>query len=722
MSAPPSLSSAENAPMTAGHLNRMLRPTSVAFVGASVNPAKVGGRRWLSMAAAGFPGPLYPVHPTANEIGGHPAYRSIGDLPGRIDLAVVAIRPDLVEGVVEACAARDVAGVVVITGGFGEQSPSGRELELRLRERLARIGARMIGPNCAGIFSAAARVNVTGMELPSGPVALLTQSGNVLLDAAHHARRTGIGFSHAISVGNAVDLRSPELLEFLLADSATRAIVIYLEGWLNGEARAFCDVVQKGTHKKPVILLQPGDTEAGRRAALSHTGSLAVESRIAEGAFAQSGILRAPTIDDAWRLAGALATMPCLQKPTICVASDGGGHATLACDALERDGLLAPVFDEELKASLRTMLPVRCPLSNPVDYAGLAEEEPAIVAETLDRCLADAGIGGALLAGHFGGYHRLAGPVVGPPEIAAAKRIGEIMWVHKKPIVVHSVYAEDSEPAVAAMRQAHVPVVRSIASATFLLRGMKDWAALAASARRRGSPTRPSVNATKAKEILAACSSNLLLEPDVYQLLASYGLPTPRSVVVRDPQSCAKAVRTLGKPAALKIVSGAIVHKSDVGGVILNVNRKEAAREFDRLLKVAAAAGDSQGAVLVTPMAGKGTEIVLGALKDPHFGPVVMIGIGGVLVEILRDVVFAMAPLDRDHALSMLERIKASALLNGYRGQPPVERQKLADCLVRLSHLIVDYPEISEVDINPAVCAADGVTILDARIVVSRSV
>ena len=237
------------------------------------------------------------------------------------------------------------------------------------------------------------------------------------------------------------------------------------------------------------------------------------------------------------------------------MASDGGGHATLACDALEREGISVPLLGEGLQSSLRAVLPARCPVMNPVDYAGFAEEQPAVIAETLDRCLADDAIGGALLAGHFGGYHHLAGPEIGPPETAAAKRIGEIMNARAKPIVVHSVYAEDDEPAIVALREVHAPVVRSLASAASLLRGMKNWALLAARQFPDRPPDRPPVDFARAAAILKASTAGPLLEPDAYQLLEAYGLPAPRSVVVNDPGACATTVAALDRPAALKVVS-----------------------------------------------------------------------------------------------------------------------------------------------------------------------
>ena len=430
--------------------------------------------------------------------------------------------------------------------------------------------------------------------------------------------------------------------------------------------------------------------------------------------------MRAATIDDAWRLAGAIALAPPLRTPAICVASDGGGHATLGCDALERVGLEAPALGAVLQAKLRDVLPERCPVANPVDYAGQAEEEPALVAETLDRALADDSIGGVLLAGHFGGYRQLAGPAVEAPELEAARRIGRIAQTRGKPVVIHSVYAEDDEPAIVALRSAHVPVVRSLASAAILMRGMADWAAIAAWRASRTTAPRIEVDARAAAATLSALKSGPVLEPTAYRLLETYGLPVPRCVLVRETEACRKAVESLHRPAALKVVSRAIVHKSDVGGVILNVEPAAAAEAFGRLRAVAAAAGDPDGAVLVTPMADPGTELVLGAIRDPHFGPVVMIGIGGILVEAIGDVVFGTAPLDVATAHAMLGRIKASALLDGYRGRAPVDRQRLAEFLARLSQLVSDHSDIAEIDINPALGGANGIAILDARVIVAR--
>ncbi len=695
----------------ASALGRILRPGSVAFVGASASPVKVGGRRFLTLARGGFQGALYPVSPRA-EVAGLRAYPNIADLPETPDLVVIAIAPDAVDAVVQACAAKGVGGVVVITGGFSEHSAEGLAQERGFVAALGQAGARMIGPNCAGLYSAAGRVNVTGMAIPAGPIGLITQSGNVLLDTAHRARRSGIGFSHAISIGNGADLRAPELLAFLLDDPDTAVALVYVEGWRDGEARAFCDVVRRHPRTKPVIVLKPGDTEAGRRAVASHTGALAGEARVADGAFEQAGILRAASLEQAWNLAEALTRAPPMRLGTVAVAADGGGHATLGCDALEAAGLKVPVFGAALQAALLDVLPARCPVANPLDYAGYAEEKPEVVATTLARCLAEDAVGAVLLAGHFGGYHRLAGDAVANDECAAAERLGEIARAAGKPIVVHSVYAEDDEPAVRLMRLGGVPVLRGLADAAAVLSGLHRWA------RYRELPltlAEPPVASS-----LAHLPEGALPEPAARALLAGRGMAMPESIVATDAAACTAAVARLGVPVALKIVSPAVLHKSDVGGVLLDVTTAAAAGGFARLHAVGVAAGDPAPAVLVTPMVPAGTELVIGAVRDPNFGPVVMLGLGGVLVELLRDVVFRLAPVSPADAAGMIGALRGAALLAGYRGRAGVDEAALVAVLVAVSRLMADEPEIAEIDINPMIAGPAGLVAVDARLVIAR--
>lgn len=696
-------------------VTRLLKPRSLAFVGASDSPVKVGGRRWLSMIGVGFSGPLYPVHPTRDSVAGFKAVRSLSEIPGEVDLVVIATPPQSVDGVIEDCVRKSVAGAIVITGGFGEHSQEGRDAEQNMARRLRAIGARMIGPNCAGIFSAPGAVNVTGMVIPKGPIGLITQSGNILLDLAHRARASGIGFSHAVSTGNGVDIRPPELLDFMLEDPDTKAVIVYVEGWLEGEARLFCDIARRNPAHKPIIVLKPGETEAGMRAVMSHTGSLAGEMRIAEGAFSQSGILKAASIDDAWQLALALGSLPPLRQRTLGVASDGGGHATLGCDAAALAGFDIVPFPANLKARLGSMLPERCPTANPLDYAGYAEEKPAVVAASIETCLAAPEMGAMLLAGHFGGYHHLAGPSIRDEEIAAAHALGDAMRKHGKPIVVHSVYAQDSETAVDAMRAEGIPVLRSLPEAARILEGLARHADMAQAGADAAEETESP--AFDCAGILARrMQDGVVLESDAREVMRAYRLPIAAEQLVDNAADCRAAVERFG-PSALKIVSGKIVHKSDVGGVILNVGPDSAAAAYERLIAIGKQAGDAQAKVIVSPMIGKGTEFILGAFRDANFGPVVMLGIGGVFVEVLHDVVFRLAPLSLAEAENMVASLRSHALLDGYRGSAPVDRIALAKAVRQLSHLIVRESAISEIDINPLIANADGLNIVDVRII-----
>ncbi len=384
-------------------LDRFLNPRSVAVIGASTVPHKAGGRRWRSMVDAGFHGPLYPVHPSATEVLGRKAYRSLRDLPGPVDLAVILVRPDLVPPTIAECALLHVPAVIVITAGFGETGPAGKAVEREMVAQLRAAGSRMIGPNCAGLYSASGRVNALGWSAPAGPIALLSQSGNMALTFVQFAREKGLGFSKLITVGNAADIRIPEYVDYLLGDPDTRVIVAYLEGFEPSEGRDLVALLRAHPAAKPLVVLKPGETESGRRASLSHTGALAGHHRVVAAALRQAGALQVRDSEEAWDAAMALALLPPMHPPSVVVISDGGGHATIVCDAADRAGLAVPELSPETRDELRRLLPPRSAVINPVDFAGVAEEEPEVVPLVLDACLGDPSIGGAILAGHFGG-------------------------------------------------------------------------------------------------------------------------------------------------------------------------------------------------------------------------------------------------------------------------------------------------------------------------------
>ncbi len=697
-------------------LDVFFNPASAAVIGASTVPHKAGGRRWRSMVEAGFAGPLYPIHPTAREILGRTAYPSLRAVPGPIELAVVLVRPDLVGAAVDDCVARGVRGIIVITAGFGETGPDGKRVERSFAETLRRAGARMIGPNCAGLFSASGRVNALGWGVPAGPIAVISQSGNMALTFAQLARRKGLGFSKLVTVGNAADLRIPEYLDYFFGDPETRVVVAYLEGFAPDEGRALWELMRTHPSPKPMVVVKPGATESGRRAALSHTGALAGEHRVVEAAFRQCGVIQVAETDDAWDVATALAQAPPLSPPAIVVVSDGGGHATIVCEAADRLGVAVPPLGAATRAALAAILPPRSAIANPVDFAGLAEEEPEVVPRVLDACLDDPAIGGVILAGHFGGYVKIATPELGRREEAAAQNILGVVRRHGKPVVLHTIYAGEDLPSLAAFRAAGLPIYGSLEASAKAMAALRAPPGRGRATARHSAPDRAAVARVLAQAVGA--ERRLLLEPEARALLACYGVPVPAHRVATTPAEAAAAARALGGPVAMKLIAPDLAHKTEAGGVLLNVAPDDAGAAHRRLIARLPPDG-GPARVLVAPMVTDAVEAVVGAFRDPQFGPVVMVGLGGVWVEALGDVAFRLAPLDAADARAMIDEIRGRALFGALRGRPARDVDALVDVLVRVGELIVERDEVAEIDVNPLFLLAHGAAVGDARVVLA---
>ena len=701
-------------------LDAIFNPRAVAVVGVSNAMHRFGGRRFRSLIEGGFKGPLYPVHPTTPEVLGHKTYPSLRELPQPVDLVVIMVRADHVEAIIDDCVALRIPGVLVLTGGFGETGEAGRERERALADRLRAAGGRMVGANCAGLFSGSGQVNVLGWRtVPEGPVALISQSGNMARTFAQKARAHGVGFSKIISIGNAADLKPADYIEYLFADPATKVILAYLEGFGRGEGRAFFELLRVHPRPKPVIVLKPGVTPSGRRAALSHTGTLAGENRIVDAALRQCGALRAADSDEAWAAAMALVSLPTMRSSGVVVVSDGGGHATIVSDAAARAGLTMPDLSARTQSALAELLPPRSTMNNPVDFAGKAEEEPQVIPRVIDVCLADEGIAGVILAGHFGGYFKDRTEETAQRELAASHALAAAIAKHGKPFVLHTVYGYERLPALEPLREAAVPIFESLELSAralgFAWRESLYSQCNRATAARSLRRDRAAVDAILRK---AEGVPRRLAEPEARALLALYAVPVPPFRVALTAGEARAAAKEFAVPVALKLISPDLVHKSDSGGVLLNINGANAAAQgFQALIETAARLRASAARVLVTPMISGGVEVVVGALRDEQFGAVVMCGLGGIYVELLDDIVFRVAPIDTAEAIEMIGELRSAKIFGGYRGRPPVDIQAWAAVLVRVSELINDLPEVTELDINPIFVNAGGAAIADARVV-----
>ena len=702
-------------------LENFFHPRSIAFVGATEDETKLGGRRYRSLVEGGFSGEIHPVHPHAKTVRGLTAYRRILEVPNSIDLAVIVVPHDAVQAAIADCAVRTIPAVMLISSGFGEIDAEGRRIEAEMASQMRQVGGRMIGPNCAGLFSAAAGINLGGAEVPSGPVALVSQSGNLLLDFNLRARSTGLGFSRQVAIGNAADLDGVDLIADSLNDPHTRVVLAYLEGFGEGRGRALVDLVRGHPANKPVVLLKPGRSEAGKLAAITHTGTLAGEDKVADAALRQAGILRAPGIAEAWEMVDALCRCLPLTGNRIALVSDGGGHATILADTLGLAGFTLPRFGTPTQQALAAFLPTRAAIANPLDFAGVVESDPSILPTALEVCLADAGIDAIVVAGHFGGYHRIGGAELEAEEIAAAEAVAALATRAKRVVVFQSIHADTPTKSLDILRQAGIPVSRSPENAACALVALREVGLTGQPSLPNKEPSFPGGFRDRAMALLCrADPSGALAEPETRDLLVAAGFDIPESLTVARAD---EAAEVLWAKVALKLIVPGLVHRSDSGAVLLNLNGKEEIRRgAAELFNRCSDAECTKARLLVTPMIEPGLELLCGAFRDPQFGPMIMVGLGGVQVEAMDDVVIELAPLNHDQALQLIARIRAQPLLDGHRGAAAVDRDQLAKLLTKLGDTMQALPVLSEIEMNPVIVTAGGLQMADARASVSLEV
>jgi acetate---CoA ligase (ADP-forming) len=712
-------------------LHPVFYPASIAVVGASKDQTKRGFRSIQKLIEDGFPGPIYPVHPRETSILGRPAYPMLAHIPGPVDLALICTPARAVPDVIAQCGEKGVKGAVVLAGGFAEAGPEGAELQARMIQAAEKGGVRIIGPNTSGIFNTHARANIVGFShLRPGGIALLSQSGNMALSLVTEAQANGhVGLSVYVGIGNESDVRFHEYLEFLRTDPKTEAIVAYVEGLKDG--RKFLDALRKVTREKPVVIYKSGRTHAGRKSAQSHTGALAGDYAVSAGVLKQAGAVLARKSDEILSLAESLSLLKPLRSRRIAVLADGGGHATIAADVLTEHGLQVAVLESSTRSRLAAILPPSAAVANPVDVAGGTDSNPAVFAECAELLLADPGVDALLVTGLFGGYAVRFAASLAEVELETSRRIADLHRQHGKPVMVHSLYGSlyaDLRPRpLSLIRELGIPVHDSLELSVRCLEALAEWgdARSAPNASHAGDLPR----APRFESVLQTCRREhrrVVLEHEARQALEEVGVPmlAPARLVSTADEAVAAFNGLGGVPVAMKIVSKDIIHKTDAGAVKLGLSNEASIRDAHTSIMANAreytrshsGADPVVSGVLVTPMApAGGVQVIIGVVRDATFGPVLMFGMGGILVEVMKDVVFRSLPMDEADAMSMLEEIRAAKILDGVRGAPAVDKQALVRLMLAVSRLCTAFPEIAELDLNPVMAYPDGVGILDAR-------
>ena len=699
----------------------LLRPRSVAVIGASRKRLTVGGEIFHNLLSHGFNGPVYPVNPTADVVHSVHAYPSIADIPGEVDLAVLVVPAKHAVATVEQCAHKGVKAAIVISAGFKEIGGEGTEREDEL-VRLSRAhGIRLLGPNCLGVMNSAPGISLNatfaGTFPKSGSVAFLSQSGAlgaVVLDLAADRR---IGLSSFVSVGNKCDISGNDLLEYWEQDERTKVILMYLESF--GNPRKFVQIARRVGRTKPIIAVKSGRTAAGSRAAASHTGSLAGGDAAVNALFRQAGVIRVNTTEELFNTAMLLSSQPVPRGRKVAILTNAGGPGILAADACESLDLEVAPLSEATQADLAAFLPAEASLRNPVDMIASATPEQYGKA---GRLLLEDDAVDMLLA------------IFVPPLMTetrdVARAIARAAVNTDKPVVTCLMGAQgflDGLTAGDTPEQREIPSYRfPEAAARALSRAANygQWLSVA------DSPV-PAVeiDIDLAEHTVAACRHVVesddkpvwLGASDVPRLLEAYGIPTPPSAVATSAEQAAELARDMGYPVVLKVVSDRITHKTDVGGVVLDRrNDDEVKRGFDTIVAQSWSQdlADTVQGVLVQKYLSEGIEAVVGVTQAPLFGPLLMFGLGGAYVELVRDVVFRLHPLTEHDISSMIRGVRSAQLLSGYRGKPGGDEEAVADLLARVSRLVEDVPELLEMDLNPVkiLPPGEGVVVVDARV------
>ena len=698
------------------NLNEFFNPHSIAVIGASREKGKVGYEILVNIIRGGYKGTLYPVNAKADTIEGLRCYPDILAIEACPELAIIVIPAKAVVGVMEQCATKGVKAVIVITAGFREIGEEGMQLERDVAQIAHNNNMRMIGPNCLGLLAPSNRLNASfGGDLPTpGAIGYLSQSGALLAAILDMANDQGLGFSKLVSIGNKADINELDIIKALGSDPDTKVIAGYLESITDGNA--FVREAEKISHEKPILLMKSGGTGAGAAAASSHTGSLAGSDTAYECVFERAGIIRCNSIKTQFDFAQAFGYQPLPVGSKVAVITNAGGPGIMAADAVERMDLVFAKLTDGTVDILKACLPAAANVHNPIDVLGDAHADR--YEKALHAAIDDPGVDVILI---------LLTPQAMTETKATAEAIVRVTSAKPgKPVLACFMGSGRVRDAVHVLNQGHIPQYDSPEAAVATIKAMADYVAW------RSRPKRVvrlfPVNRRRVESIIDRYlrrNQREIGEMDSKEILEAYGFATPKGAIATTAEQAANIADQIGYPIVLKIWSPDILHKSDVGGVKLGLsNAQQVVDAFDLMMyripkKMPKA---SILGVLVQEMCRKGQEVILGMNRDPRFGPLLMFGMGGIMVEVLKDVIFYLAPLTADEARQMLMNTRTYQLLKGVRGQEGVDIDAIAEGIQRLSQLVTEFPQIQEMDINPFVVGAPGRTpiAVDARISVAK--
>lgn len=697
-------------------LDPLFRPSSVAVIGASGTPGSIGSILIRNLLASPFGGVVYPVNPKRRAVHGVRCYPSLADVPDTVDLAVIATPAATVPAAVADCADRGVRGAIVISAGFSELGPEGRRLEAELKAAM-RGRLRLIGPNCLGVIRPPTGLNASFAAAAAEPgrLALLSQSGAICTSILDWARETHVGFSAFVSVGSMLDVDFADLIDYFADDPQTRSILLYIESV--GNARKFLSAARQAARVKHVIAVKAGRHEAGARAAASHTGALSGSDEVFEAALRRVGVMRVHTIGELFDMAEILATQPRPRGPALGIITNAGGPGVMATDALMLGGGELAPLSTATRTALDAILPPFWSRANPIDLLGDATAER--YRKALEVCAKDPGIDGLLV---------LLTPQAMTDPTETARQLTPFAALPGKPVLASWMGGADVRAGKEILNRAGIPTFESPEAAVraflHLVQYDRNQAQLYETP--AALPDERAPDFKRISRILAdvrAAGRTLLTEVESKELLAAAGLPVVPAIPARTVENAVAAADRVGYPVVLKLLSQTVSHKSDVGGVLLNLMDAEAVRSAFRTIEANLVRHRPdlpfEGVVVLPMIRERGYELIVGSSVDPQFGPVILFGAGGVMVEIFHDTALALPPLNRTLARRLLEQTTIAKALKGIRGQPAVALDQLETLLVRFSYLLCDCLEIQEVDMNPVLATPSRVLALDARVILA---